>query len=90
MSAVARRRPGDVAVFLEGSYQALADVLPSVRRSLRAIAGSVGASEEQREKLALAVSEAVTNVIVHAYNGGAGGDARDGCCQGRDALGCRR
>jgi anti-sigma regulatory factor (Ser/Thr protein kinase) len=72
MSAVAGRRLGDVTLLLEDSYPALAGVLPSVRRSLRAVAGSVGASEQQREKLALAISEAVTNVIVHAYNGGAG------------------
>jgi serine/threonine-protein kinase RsbW len=72
MSAVAGRRPGDVTKLLEDSYPALAHVLPSVRRSLQEIAGSAGASEEQREMLALAVSEALTNVIVHAYNDGAG------------------
>jgi serine/threonine-protein kinase RsbW len=50
--------------------------VPSTVRQLRhraeGFAAAAGASEEVRQAIALAVSETVTNVILHAYDGGEG------------------
>ena len=40
-----------------------------LRRELANYATSVGASELARDAIAVAVSEAVTNIVVHAYPG---------------------
>jgi anti-sigma regulatory factor (Ser/Thr protein kinase) len=42
-----------------------------LRRAVVEFAGACGASERQREDIAVAVSEALTNVVKHAYLGSA-------------------
>jgi serine/threonine-protein kinase RsbW len=54
------------------SYPAVADSVPRARRELSAFAASAGIAEEQLEGVRLAVSEAVTNVVRHAYGGDPG------------------
>ena len=49
------------------SYPAVADSVPRARRVLSEFAASSGLSAEQLEGVRLAVSEAVTNVVRHAY-----------------------
>jgi len=57
-------------------YQCLEECLPAraeniapLRRAVVAYARSNGASERQREDIALAVSEALSNAVLHAYVG---------------------
>jgi anti-sigma regulatory factor (Ser/Thr protein kinase) len=50
--------------------------VPEARRAVCALAKANGASPEEIERIALAVSEAVTNAIVHAYGG-----RQEGCIQ---------
>lgn len=50
-------------------YSAIADSVPVARRALLAVAEAAGAADEQLEAVALAVSEALTNAVVHAYPG---------------------
>lgn len=58
-----------------------------LRRALVAYAESNGASEQQREDIALAVSEALSNVVVHAYVGSdSPGDIRLEAWMEDDAL----
>jgi anti-sigma regulatory factor (Ser/Thr protein kinase) len=52
---------------LSESYPASADSIPRARLALSAFAAEAGASEEQQEQVRLVVSEAVTNVVQHAY-----------------------
>jgi anti-sigma regulatory factor (Ser/Thr protein kinase) len=54
---------------LSESYPASADSIPRARAALGAFASEAGASEEQQEHVRLVVSEAVTNVVQHAYEG---------------------
>jgi len=54
------------------SYPAVADSVPRARRVLSAFAASAGIADEQLEGVRLAVSEAVTNVVRHAYGGAPG------------------
>lgn len=54
---------------LEESYPAVAAAVPRARERLVAFATDAGASGEQLEGIRLAVSEAVTNVVQHAYAG---------------------
>src|SRR5437660_252302 len=49
------------------SYPASADSIPRARIALGAFAAEAGASAEQQEHVRLVVSEAVTNVVQHAY-----------------------
>jgi anti-sigma regulatory factor (Ser/Thr protein kinase) len=55
-------------------FPARAHVVAELRLGVVAFAESVGASPELREDLRLAVSEAVTNVVMHAYEGMKPGD----------------
>jgi anti-sigma regulatory factor (Ser/Thr protein kinase) len=57
---------------LEQSYPAVAASIPRAREGLVAFATDAGASGEQLEGIRLAVSEAVTNVVQHAYPGRSG------------------
>jgi stage II sporulation protein AB (anti-sigma F factor) len=57
---------------LSESYPASADSIPRARIALGAFAAEAGASEEQQEQVRLVVSEAVTNVVQHAYGDGRG------------------
>ena len=45
------------------------DSVPPLRRSVEVYAAANGASDRQREDIAVAVSEALGNVVVHAYAG---------------------
>jgi serine/threonine-protein kinase RsbW len=42
-------------------------VIPTIRNDIVALAARAGATDEQLEDIRLAVSEALTNVVVHAY-----------------------
>jgi anti-sigma regulatory factor (Ser/Thr protein kinase) len=61
---------------LEVALAAVPESVPKARRAVCAVARANGASEEDLERIALAVSEAVTNAIVHAYGGGDGGQVQ--------------
>jgi anti-sigma regulatory factor (Ser/Thr protein kinase) len=54
---------------LSESYPAHARCIPRARAALGAFAAEAGASDEQQEHVRLVVSEAVTNVVQHAYLG---------------------
>jgi anti-sigma regulatory factor (Ser/Thr protein kinase) len=54
-------------VYVRESYPAVADSIPAARRAVTACAASAGASPEQMEAIKLAVSEALTNVVLYAY-----------------------
>jgi stage II sporulation protein AB (anti-sigma F factor) len=54
---------------LNESYPAVPESVPLVRRALTAVAAAAGAAGERLEEIRLAVSEAVTNAVVHAYRG---------------------
>jgi anti-sigma regulatory factor (Ser/Thr protein kinase) len=49
------------------SYPAISDSVPRVRRKLVAFAAAAGADMDQIESVRLAVSEALSNVVQHAY-----------------------
>lgn len=57
---------------LEQTYPALPDSVPTARRALTRFAAEAGASRRQLEAVRLAVSEALTNVVEHAYPDGEG------------------
>lgn len=57
---------------LTRSYAAEAESVPLVRADIARFASEAGASEEQLDAVRLAVSEAVTNVVLHAYRWRAG------------------
>ena len=59
---------------LSESYPAVAGSVPRARNDVVAFAARRGATERQLEAIRLAVSEAVSNVVLHAYNGGRDGD----------------
>jgi anti-sigma regulatory factor (Ser/Thr protein kinase) len=52
---------------LEQTYAAVADSVGAARRALTHFSTQAGASREQVEAVALAASEALTNVVKHAY-----------------------
>jgi len=52
---------------LTQSYPAVPGSLPIARRAVARLARAAGANEEQIGEIRLAVSEALTNVILHAY-----------------------
>jgi anti-sigma regulatory factor (Ser/Thr protein kinase) len=52
---------------LQRSLAARAENVAPLRRAVVAYAAGHGASEPQREDIALAVSEALSNAVVHAY-----------------------
>jgi anti-sigma regulatory factor (Ser/Thr protein kinase) len=74
--------PGD---YLSRSYPAVADSVPRAREEAKGFAESAGASEEQLDAIRLAVSEAATNVVVHAYDG-APGEIQLNACVDEEAL----
>lgn len=53
-----------------GHLAARPDATPRLRHELDAFARAHGAGRDLRDRLALCVSEAVTNVVLHAYDGG--------------------
>jgi anti-sigma regulatory factor (Ser/Thr protein kinase) len=50
-------------------YPAVAESVPQARRAVAEFAERAGLGGKQLEELRLAVSEAVTNVVLHAYRG---------------------
>jgi serine/threonine-protein kinase RsbW len=52
------------------SYLAVPETVPLARRALTSVAAAAGASGERLEEIRLAVSEALTNAVVHAYRNG--------------------
>src|SRR5262249_41471763 len=54
------------------SYPAVAAAVPEARRAVGEFAAAAGVSDKELDAVRLAVAEAVTNVIVHAYGGGSG------------------
>ena len=57
---------------LSHTYPAVADSVPRAREALSTFARAAGASGDQLDSIRLAVSEAATNVVVHAYDDDAG------------------
>ena len=55
---------------LNESYQAVPESVPLARRALTAVAAAAGAGGERLEEIRLAVSEALTNAVLHAYRNG--------------------
>jgi anti-sigma regulatory factor (Ser/Thr protein kinase) len=53
--------------YVRESYPAVADSIPLARRAITACAAGAGAGEAQVQSIKLAVSEALTNVVLYAY-----------------------
>jgi anti-sigma regulatory factor (Ser/Thr protein kinase) len=52
---------------LNESYPAVPEAVPLARRALTDVAARAGAAGERLEEIRLAVSEALTNAVLHAY-----------------------
>jgi anti-sigma regulatory factor (Ser/Thr protein kinase) len=52
-----------------GSYPAVAESVPRIRTALTDYASDAGVRGDRLEAIRLAVSEAVTNCVLHAYSG---------------------
>lgn len=75
--AVIKQQPYDsrvvaVGARLDQSHRATPDVIPIMRHQVADYARSVGISGAQLDGVRLAVSEAISNVVLHAYDDGAG------------------
>jgi anti-sigma regulatory factor (Ser/Thr protein kinase) len=57
----------------KGTFPADASTVTAVRRALAELAAEAGGTEEQVASVRLAVSEALTNSVVHAYRHGSAG-----------------
>ena len=57
---------------LSNTYPAVADSVPRAREALSKFARAAGATGDQLDSIRLAVSEAATNVVVHAYDDSSG------------------
>jgi serine/threonine-protein kinase RsbW len=68
----AQGEPKPVQPVLSQSYPATAASVTNARRALVALAASAGATGQRLEAVQMAASEALTNVVVHAYRGGHG------------------
>ena len=55
---------------LNESFPAVPEAVPLARRALTEVAVAAGAVGERLDEVRLAVSEALTNAVVHAYHGG--------------------
>jgi serine/threonine-protein kinase RsbW len=62
---------------LDVRYPALASQIPAIRRGVAEVARDLGADDEVLLQINLAVSEAATNAIQHAYRDRAAADAGD-------------
>jgi stage II sporulation protein AB (anti-sigma F factor) len=54
------------------TYDAVPASVPAARHTLAAFAASAGATADELDSIRLATSEALTNVVVHAYGGAPG------------------
>jgi anti-sigma regulatory factor (Ser/Thr protein kinase) len=52
------------------SYPAVPEAVPMARRAVATVAATAGAAGDRLDEIRLAVSEALTNAVVHAYRGG--------------------
>jgi serine/threonine-protein kinase RsbW len=59
-------------VRFEGSFAAVASEIGTIRRRMAAMATACGLDDDRVHEVALAVSEAATNAIVHGYRGAEG------------------
>jgi serine/threonine-protein kinase RsbW len=57
---------------LSKSYPAVAESVPRARNALIAFARRAGTRQDQVDAISLAASEALTNAVVHAYEGSPG------------------
>jgi serine/threonine-protein kinase RsbW len=57
---------------LSESFPAVAESVPTAREALANFAAAAGATQDQLHAIRLAASEALTNVVVHAYRGAPG------------------
>jgi serine/threonine-protein kinase RsbW len=55
---------------LNESYPAVPEAVPLARRSVATVAAAAGAAGVRLEEIRLAVSEALTNAVLHAYRDG--------------------
>jgi anti-sigma regulatory factor (Ser/Thr protein kinase) len=66
-------KEGQVSIGYRGQLHERRPALPQsiapLRRAVVSFAAGLGASERQRDDIALAVTEAVSNTVVHAYVG---------------------
>ena len=60
---------GVVAASLDESYPAVPENVAEIRHAVAKVAEGLGAAPERRDDIAVAVSEAAANVVVHAYRG---------------------
>ena len=65
MNEITEVEGGEVAA----SYPAVPSSVPVARRAVVALAADAGATERELDAIRLATSEALTNVVVHAYEG---------------------
>jgi anti-sigma regulatory factor (Ser/Thr protein kinase) len=66
---------------LSESYPAVPEAVPLARRAVTEVAAAAGVGGERLEEIRLAVSEALTNAVVHAYR-----DSEGGCFQVTAAI----
>ncbi len=76
-------RPDEIPVPRE-TYPAIAGSVPPARAAVVSLARAAGASEEQIDKIATAASEALTNVVRHAYLAGPGSIYIEAAVAGRE------
>ncbi|HEX4187045.1 MAG TPA: ATP-binding protein [Solirubrobacteraceae bacterium] len=62
----------DTGTSFNQRYPATSDSVPLARKALASFASSAGVTEEQLEGIRLVVSEAVSNAVLHAYDGDGG------------------
>ena len=65
-------RTADAVTSLNERYPATADSVPRARRAVGRFATAAGVTEQQLEGIRLVVSEAVSNAVLHAYDGDGG------------------
>jgi anti-sigma regulatory factor (Ser/Thr protein kinase) len=75
--------PGEA---LNESYPAVPEAVPLARQALAAVAAGAGAADDRLDDIRLAVSEALTNAVVHAYRGGEAGRLRVTAAVASDEL----
>jgi anti-sigma regulatory factor (Ser/Thr protein kinase) len=67
-----RADPAEEPSSLQKSYAAIPSAVPVARRAITEFAAQAGARDEQLDAIRLASSEALSNVVQHAYPGRAG------------------
>lgn len=78
------------AIELEAAYPAMASQVAAIRRATSGIAARGGADAATLIRLELAVSEAATNAVLHAYRApGVGGQIHVSACLERGILDVR-